>query len=151
MKEIDSNPASLASKNELLLGGSSSLTTLEAKHQQYLQAATSDNTRKTYRSAIRHFERWGGRLPTDNETLIRYLVDHAESLNTRTLQVRLTALSQWHRFQGFYDPAQDPAVRKTLKGIGRTHGKPKKKAQALRLQEKLELRSHRHHYYQPCK
>ncbi|UZE94527.1 tyrosine-type recombinase/integrase [Alkalimarinus alittae] len=142
MKEIDSNPVSLASKNDLLLGEASSLPALEAKHQQYLQAATSDNTRKTYRSAIRHFERWGGRLPTDNETLIRYLVDHAESLNTRTLEVRLTALSQWHRFQGFNDPAQDPTVRKTLKGIGRTHGKPKKKAQALRLQDMVTMLTH---------
>ena len=142
MKEIDSNSVQLGSENDVLLGGSSSPPTLEAKHQQYLQAATSDNTRKTYRSAICHFERWGGQLPTGNETLIRYLVDHAEGLNTRTLEVRLTALSQWHRFQGFNDPAQDPAVRKTLKGISRTQGKPKKKAQALRLQDMVAMLAH---------
>ncbi len=142
MKEIDNDSKQLGSKNDLLSGGASSLPTLEVKHQQYLQAATSDNTRKTYRSAIRHFERWGGRLPTDSETLIRYLVEHAESLNTRTLEVRLTALSQWHRFQGFNDPVQDPTARKTLKGIGRTHGKPKKKAQALRLQDMVTMLTH---------
>ncbi len=70
------------------------------------------------------------------------MVGHAESLNTRTLEVRLTALSQWHRFQGFNDPAQDPTVRKTLKGISRTHGKPKKKAQALRLQDMVTMLAH---------
>lgn len=108
---------------------------LNKRQSQYLQAATSENTRRTYRSAIRHFENWGGKLPTDRETLAHYLVDHAGVLNTRTLEVRLTALSQWHQFQGFSDPAKDPGVRKTLKGIRRTHGMPKKKAQALRLQD----------------
>lgn len=29
----------------------------------YITAATSDNTRKAYRSDIQHFEQWGGRLP----------------------------------------------------------------------------------------
>jgi hypothetical protein len=33
--------------------------------RHYLQAAMSDNTRKAYRSAIRQFEKWGGRLPSD--------------------------------------------------------------------------------------
>lgn len=110
------------------------VTELLAQHQRYLQAATSDNTRKTYRSAILHFERWGGFLPTDKETIIRYLLEHAEHLNPRTLDVRLTALSQWHQFQGFNDPCQNPSVRKTLKGIRHTHGKPKQKAKALRLE-----------------
>jgi len=107
---------------------------LQAQHQRYLQAATSENTRKTYRSAVRHFERWGGFLPTDKETIIRYLLEHADSLNPRTLDVRLTALSQWHQYQGFNDPCQIPAVRKILKGIRYTHGKPKQKAKALRLE-----------------
>lgn len=107
---------------------------LQEKHRRYLQAATSDNTRRTYRSAIRQFECWGGRLPTDRDTLIRYLLAHAETRNTRTLDVHLTALSQWHRFQGFADPAHDPTVRKTLEGMRRMHGKPKRKAKALRLE-----------------
>ncbi|MAM88316.1 MAG: integrase [unclassified Hahellaceae] len=112
---------------------------LQARHRRYLQAATSDNTRRTYRSAIHRFERWGGRLPTDRDTLIRYLLAHAETLNTRTLDVHLTALSQWHRFQGFADPGQDPTVRKTLEGMRRVHGQPKRKARALRLEHLVAL------------
>lgn len=104
------------------------------RHRQYLRAATADNTRTTYRSAVRQFERWGGRLPTDREALIRYLLAHAETRNPRTLDLHLTALSQWHRYQGFADPTQDPTVRKTLNGIRRLHGKPKQKAMALRLE-----------------
>ncbi len=105
-----------------------------ARHREYLHAATAEHTRRAYRAAIRHFERWGGRLPTTREALIDYLLSYAETLNPRTLAVRLTALSQWHRYQGFADPAQDPTVRKTLEGIRRTHAQPKHKAPALRLE-----------------
>ena len=78
---------------------------LAQQHQRFLAAATSDNTRRTYRSAIRHFQAWGGVLPCDEAALIRYLLAFAVVLNPRTLALRLTALSQWHRYQGFPDPA----------------------------------------------
>ena len=102
--------------------------------RKYLHAATSDNTRKAYRSAIRQFESWGGRLPSDQQTLVRYLLAKAEVLNTRTLDLHLTAIAQWHRYQGFRNPVDEPIVRKSMEGIRRTHGKPKKKAKALRLE-----------------
>jgi len=108
---------------------------VEAAHRDFLAAATSENTRLTYRSAIRHFLAWGGILPADENAVIRYLLAHASSLNARTLALRLTALSQWHLYQGFADPAGTPTVRKTLKGIGRTHGRPKKQAKALPIED----------------
>jgi integrase len=49
--------------------------------------------------------------------------------------LRLTALSKWHQFQGFADPTDNPDVRKTLPGIARIHGKPKKKAKALPIED----------------
>jgi integrase len=108
---------------------------LTARHRAFLAAATSDNTRRAYRSAIRHFQAWGGVLPCDEAVVVRYLLTYAESLNSRTLALRLTALSQWHLHQGFVDPASTPTVRKTLAGIARTHGKPKKKAKALPVED----------------
>lgn len=66
-----------------------------ARYRAFLVAATTDNTRRTYRSA----------------------------------------LSQWHIHQGFADPAATPAVRKTLTGITRIYGKPKKKAKALLVED----------------
>jgi integrase len=108
------------------------------KHQRFLAAATSDNTRRAYRSAIRHFQAWGGTLPCEPSIVMRYLLTYAEQLNARTLALRLTALSQWHRFQGFMDPTERPDVRLTLRGIARTHGQPKKKAKALPVED-LEL------------
>ncbi|MFX5693470.1 integrase, partial [Acinetobacter baumannii] len=58
---------------------------VEAAHRDFLAAATSENTRLTYRSAIRHFLAWGGILPADENAVIRYLLAHASSLNARTL------------------------------------------------------------------
>ncbi|MEA9979938.1 MULTISPECIES: tyrosine-type recombinase/integrase [unclassified Pseudomonas] len=111
---------------------------LAEQHQRFLAAATSDNTRRTYRSAIRHFQAWGGVLPCDEAVVIRYLLSFADVLNPRTLALRLTALSQWHRYQGFHDPAASATVRKTLRGIERVNGRPRHKAKALLLGD-LEL------------
>jgi len=113
--------------------------------RQYLQAATSENTRKAYRSAIRQFEKWGGRLPSDRDTVVRYLLARAEPLNSRTLDLHLTAISQWHYYQGVTDPVRDPLVRKTMEGIRRTHGQPKRKAKALRLEHIAQMVNHLRH------
>ncbi|KRB81067.1 site-specific integrase [Noviherbaspirillum sp. Root189] len=122
----------------LRTAGTSLNAELTRQHQQLLTAATSDNTRRAYRSSVGHFLSWGGRLPSDESMIIRYLLAYAQSLNPRTLALRLTALSQWHLHQGFPNPAATPTVRKTLSGILRTHGKPKAKAKALPVED-LEL------------
>lgn len=108
---------------------------LQQRQREFLAAATSENTRRAYRSAIRSFQQWGGTLPCDPTIILRYLLTYADKLNPRTLALRLTALSQWHLFQGFNDPTHDAQVRKTLRGINRLHGKPKKKAKALSLED----------------
>lgn len=66
----------------------------------------------------------------------------AESLNSRTLDLHLTAISQWHHHQGLTDPAHDLLVRKTMDGIRRTHGQPKRKAKALRLEHIAQMVNH---------
>lgn len=110
--------------------------------RHYLQAATADNTRKAYRSAIRQFEKWGGRLPTDRGTLMHYLLSKADVLNSRTLDLHLTAIGQWHHYQGLVNPVRDPLVCKTMEGIRRTHGQPKCKAKALRLKHIAQMVNH---------
>ncbi len=115
---------------------------LAERHRAFLAAATSDNTRRAYRSAIQHFQQWGGVLPANEATVIRYLLAYAQELNPRTLALRLTALSQWHAYQGFRDPASTPTVRKTMSGIQRLHGKPKKKAKALPLEDMERIAAH---------
>ncbi len=131
------------SRFPMILPSPAEILLLEQKqHQQILHAATSDNTRRAYRSAVQHFLAWGGLLPTNESTLVRYLMAFADSLNVRTLSLRLTALAQWHKQQNFPDPTSTATVRKTLQGLSRLHGKPKKKASALALQDVLLMVEH---------
>jgi len=91
------------------------------KLDQYVHAATRDNTRRSYQSAIRHFEtEWGGFLPATADGVARYLVDHVGLLSINTLRQRLAALAQWHLDQGFPDPTKAPYC---AQGISR-HSNP---------------------------
>jgi len=106
---------------------------------RYLEAATRENTRRSYQSAIRHFEAdWGGFLPASADAIARYLADHAASLSVNTLRSRLAALAKWHQTQGFPDPTKTPHVRKVLKGIAALHPASEKRAKPLQLAQ-LEL------------
>ena len=101
---------------------------------QYLEAAERDNTRRSYASAIRHFEiEWKGLLPSTADGIARYLADHAATLAINTLRQRLAALSRWHNDQGFPDPTKLALVRQVLKGIRSVHTVPEKRARPLEL------------------
>lgn len=108
----------------------------------YIHAATSDNTRRSYQSDIEHFLRAGFELPASAENIEEYLKLCADAYNPRTLVRRITALRQWHRFQGTADPTDTPLVRKTMQGIARLHGTPKKQALALRLEDLDKISAH---------
>jgi integrase len=106
----------------------------------YIEAATRDNTRRSYRTAVRHFEiEWGGFLPATADAIARYLVDHAESLAINTLRQRLAALAQWHIDQGFPDPTKAPVVRKVFRGIRALHPAKEKRARPLQLDQLEQL------------
>ncbi len=107
---------------------------------RYLEAATSNNTRRSYQSAIRHFEvEWGGFLPASSDTIARYLAAHAEVLSINTLRQRLAAIAQWHLAQGFPDPTRAPYVRKMLKGIQALHPAMERRAKPLQLTQLEKL------------
>jgi len=81
---------------------------------RYLSAATRANTRRSYRSAIEHYEaEWGGVLPATADSMARYLAAHAEKLSLNTPKQRLAALAQWHIDQRFPDPTKAPLVKKS--------------------------------------
>lgn len=109
-------------------------STFMSNIDRYIRAATRENTRRSYQSAIEHFEvTWGGFLPATAESLARYLADYADSLAVSTLKTRLAALAQWHITQGFPDPTKAPIVRKVLKGIKELHPQQEKRAKPLQL------------------
>lgn len=100
----------------------------------YIEAAERENTRKSYSSAIRHFEvEWKGLLPATADSIARYLADHGASLSVNTLRHRLAALSRWHSDHGFPDPTRTPLVRQVLKGIRALHPAQEKRARPLQL------------------
>jgi integrase len=101
---------------------------------EYLQAADRENTRRSYASALRHFEvKWRGLLPATAETVARYLADYAAVLSANTLQHRMAALSRWHTTHGFPDPTKTPMVRQVLRGIRTLHPPREKRAKPLQL------------------
>jgi len=103
---------------------------------RYLGAAERENTRRSYQSALRHFEeQWGGFLPATEESIARYLAEHAESLALSTLKLRLSALARWHRDQGFADPTKTTLVRQVLKGITELHPARERRALPLPIEE----------------
>ena len=140
MKQKSGNLKVLRNEKEAIVATENAVAVQALNH--YLHAATSKNTRKAYQSDIRHFLQWGGFLPTTTDVILHYLQQHATTLNTRTLIRRLTALKNWHVYQGFPDPTVHPLLRKTLVGIKNTHGKPKNKAPALTLPSLTEMVRH---------
>lgn len=103
---------------------------------QYIQAATRDNTRLSYRAAVEHFEsQWGGFLPATADSVVRYLVDYANTLSVNTLRQRLAGLAAWHLDQGFPDPTKAPHVKKVLKGIAELHPVIQKQAKPIQLSQ----------------
>ncbi|MGZ7459444.1 tyrosine-type recombinase/integrase [Pseudomonas sp. Ma2-10] len=106
------------------------------KADRYLQAGTRDNTRRSYRAAVEHFEvTWGGFLPATGDGIVRYLAEYADKHTISTLKQRLAALAQWHITQGFPDPTKTPAVRQMIKGIRTLHPAQEKQATPLLLQD----------------
>jgi integrase len=112
---------------------------LPANSQPYWQIATSANTRKAYQSDIRHFIAAGGFLPAITEGILHYLNQHAHVVNHRTLKRRLVAIKHWHAYQNFPDPTAHPLVKKTLRGIARTHGVPAEKAPIISVEQLITL------------
>jgi integrase len=109
---------------------------------QYLNAATRQQTRRSYRAAIEHFEtEWGGYLPATADSIARYLATYAGQLAVNTLKLRLAALAQWHIDQGFPDPTKAPVVKKVLKGIRELHPEREKQAVPLQLHQLEQLLS----------
>jgi len=107
---------------------------------RYIQAATRENTRKSYRACLEHYESvWGGFLPATSDSIAQYLVDHAESLSLNTLRQRLAALATWHNEQGFPDPTKAPLVKKVIKGIAELHPNIEKRAKPLELADLQQL------------
>jgi integrase len=102
----------------------------------YVNAATRENTVRSYRAAVNHYERhWGGLLPATPNAIAQYLSHYADKLSSSTLAHRLAVLAKWHHEYGFPDPTKAPLVKQVMKGIRQTHPYQPKQARPLQLEE----------------
>lgn len=107
---------------------------IEEDLKKLIDSGTSSNTVDTYRQAIRHFQvTYGGSLPALENDVQRYLATYAKEHSVSTLQVRLSALSNWHLDQGFADPTKGKTVKDVMKGIRKIYSEPPKKAKPITL------------------
>jgi integrase len=102
--------------------GIAELELLDPAVRQYLQAALSSNTRRAYRSDLRHFIAWGGLIPSTDHVIAKYLADHAASLSMATLARRLVTIGNAHTTRGLPSPVNSELVRLTFRGIRHRHG-----------------------------
>ncbi|MNQ84486.1 Phage integrase family protein [compost metagenome] len=101
---------------------------------RYLRPVQRDSTQRRYQGVLRYFEQgWGACLPASGDTVVRYLVEHAETLSSSTLGLHLAALAQWHHSHGFDDPTKSAKVRQVLRNIRAQHPRLVKQAEPLSL------------------
>lgn len=110
-------------------------TDVAEKVRRLVQAATSPNTRRAYRSDLAHFLANGGPLPATGADVAAYLARFGGELAVATLARRLVAIGRAHTSQELKNPCQAELVRLTLRGIRRTYGRPERQAHALTKEE----------------
>lgn len=115
---------------------------IELSVNDYMRESLSANSRKAFADDMAHFHSWGGSIPCTPEMLCRYLSDHAGTLAIATLTRRLASLSKAHKLNGFISPTDHEAVRMTMRGIKRIHGKPQKQATPILKEDLIAMLNH---------
>ena len=78
-------------------------------------------------------------MPASPTLVGDYLSDLGEGYARSTLRRKVAAIARAHRHAGHPLDTRHPSIRDVLRGIGRTHGSPPKRAQALATEEVQRL------------
>jgi site-specific recombinase XerD len=113
-------------------------TAFSAAADGLIAAAKSKATKLGYASDMRHWMSNGGSLPAKPIQVVEYLAKFAGILSVATLERRLIAICQAHREISIESPTRDMAVRSTMQGIRRTHGKRTNQARPILKDDLLE-------------
>lgn len=113
--------------DEIVTIDRSALSATIAKARDYITLSKSANTRRAYRSDLRHFMAWCSSngyegIPTSAHALSLYLTDLADSCRVSTIQRRLAAISEANKAAGHPSPTTHTLVRHVLAGIRRDKG-----------------------------
>ncbi|WP_158932644.1 site-specific integrase [Acidisphaera sp. S103] len=115
-----------------------------AKSQAYQDAADAPATLRAYATDLANFEAWCGRhgftpMPATPEIVGAYLAAAGEGYAMPTLRRRVAAIARACGVAGHPLDTKHPAIRETLRGIGRKHGAPARRSAALTTAEMRKL------------
>src|SRR5208337_5585031 len=103
--------------------------------QAYQDAADAPATLRAYTADVAHFDAWCGKhgftsMPATPHVVGAYLAAAGEGYALPTLRRRVAAIARACRVAGHPLDTKHPAIRETLRGIGRKHGAPARRAAA---------------------
>lgn len=115
-----------------------------AEAADYASQALSPATLRAYGADWRSFVTWCRLaelppLPAAPQTVAAYLASMAGTRSRATIERRLVSIGQAHKLAGHDWRAAHPAIRATLRGMFRRHGRPQLKAAALGRDEVVML------------
>lgn len=110
----------------------------------YLVAADAEATVRAYTADWAQFAAWCQTrelepMPARPELVGEYLAELGEGYARATLRRKVAGIARAHRLAGHPLDTRHTAIRDVLRGIGRTHGDPPKRAQALATEEIQQL------------
>jgi integrase len=115
-----------------------------AKSQEYQDAADAPSTLRAYAGDLANFRAWCEKhgftpMPATPEIVGAYLAAAGEGYAMPTLRRRVAAIARACGVAGQPLDTKHPAIRETLRGIGRKHGTPARRAAALTTTEVKKL------------
>ena len=129
MNELVLLPLAVTAEQRTGAGLPAEIIELAERASDYARASKSPNTRKAYASDWRHFAEWCRAreiepMPADPiGAVLAYLTAHASVLKVNTLQRRLVAIRECHRYAGFDLETTGVQFRDVWKGIRREEGR----------------------------
>src|ERR1700742_3036570 len=111
-----------------------------AKSQAYQDAADAPATLRAYATDLANYKAWCERhgfepMLTTPEIVGAYLAAAGEGYALPTLRRRVAAIARACGVAGHSLDTKHPAIRETLRGIGRKHGGPARRSAALTIAE----------------
>jgi integrase len=115
-----------------------------AKSQAYQDAADAPATLRAYATDLANYKAWCDRhgfvaMPATPVVVGAYLAAAGEGYAMPTLRRRVAAIARACGVAGHPLDTKHPAIRETLRGIGRQHGSPPRRAAAITTAEVRKL------------